>query len=248
MSNQFDFISIDVKQKIYECIFQAIGEDRQAADSYMDLKTHVSGPFINWDLIYRNLINAFGDENVKYSTSIRGMWTVLLLYDVKSGFLISFMRDSRLESIRNSSAESRPQYIRALLNLNEGLQAPLKQRVIPGAESVSDQRCTNLMSVLDDLCANFECTVDYKKTRHLLVSFSARLGVLNSLNAYILDDNLDIVSEQDWLGVVNPIISNTIESAEEHYVPKLTLKPKAQNRLKEKELVTLKDQEDKKQA
>lgn len=42
-------ISQDIKQKIYECIFQALCEDRQEADAYMGLKTHVSGPFLNWD-------------------------------------------------------------------------------------------------------------------------------------------------------------------------------------------------------
>ena len=41
-------ISHDIKQKIYECIFQALCEDRQEADAYMGLKTHVSGPFLNW--------------------------------------------------------------------------------------------------------------------------------------------------------------------------------------------------------
>ena len=78
MDNFLDKISLNTKQKIYECIFQALCEDRQEADAYMELKTHVSGPFLNWDLIYRNLINAFGDGNVQvqWSTSVRGMWTV----------------------------------------------------------------------------------------------------------------------------------------------------------------------------
>lgn len=67
MNNLLDGISQDVKQKIFECISQAIGEDRQEADAHLELRTHVSGPFLNWDLIYRNLMNSFGNENVKYS-------------------------------------------------------------------------------------------------------------------------------------------------------------------------------------
>ena len=93
MDNVLDRISQDVKQKIFECIFQAIGEDKQEANVHLGLRTHVSGPFLNWDLIYRNLMNSFGNENVKYSTTVRGTWTILLLYDVKSGLLISFMGD-----------------------------------------------------------------------------------------------------------------------------------------------------------
>ena len=56
MDNLLNSISQDVKQKIFECISQAIGEDRQEADAHLGLRTHVSGPFLNWDLIYRNLI------------------------------------------------------------------------------------------------------------------------------------------------------------------------------------------------
>ena len=50
--------------------------------------------------------NAFGDYDVsvKWSTTVRGMWTVLLLYDVESGLLISFMRDTRLEAIKHLKA------------------------------------------------------------------------------------------------------------------------------------------------
>ena len=71
MDNLLDRISQDVKQKIFECIFQAIGEDKQEANVHLGLRTHVSGPFLNWDLIYRNLMNSFGNENVKYSTMLR---------------------------------------------------------------------------------------------------------------------------------------------------------------------------------
>lgn len=89
----------------------------------MELKTHVSGPFLNWDLIYRNLINAFGSDNVniKWSTTIRGICTVLLLYDVESGLLISFMQDTRLESIKHLKEKKQPQYIRSLIALNNEL-------------------------------------------------------------------------------------------------------------------------------
>ena len=62
-----DGIQQETKQKIYECLSQAIGEDRQEADAVLELKTHVSGPFLNWDLIYRNLINAFSSNlNIQF--------------------------------------------------------------------------------------------------------------------------------------------------------------------------------------
>ena len=249
MNNLLDGISQDVKQKIFECISQAIGEDRQEADAHLELRTYVSGPFLNWDLIYRNLMNSFGDENVKYSATIRGMWTVLLLYDVKSGLLFSFMRDTRLENIRRSKMENQPQYVRSLIALNEEFQAPYKQQTLFGIETESLQKQSELMKILNDLCANFNCSVNPKEVHHALICFSGKLGGLSSLKAYILDSDLDVVCEQDWLNTVKPIISNTIETAEQnHDAPALSLKPKAEKRLKEKELVVLKEQENEKHA
>lgn len=245
-------ISQDIKQKIYECIFQALCEDRQEADAYMGLKTHVSGPFLNWDLIYRNLINAFGDDNVsvKWSTTVRGMWTVLLLYDVESGLLISFMRDTRLEAIKHLKAEKQPQYIRSLIALNDELQATNKQLTLSNDVTSSEsQNGTELMKVLDNLCSGFDCPIEHHELHHALVCFSNKYGTLSSLQAYILDCDLDIVEQQNWLDMTKPVMSNEIETAkQEHNKSTITLKSKATDRLKEKGLVALKEKKKEKQA
>lgn len=244
MKNLLDGISQDVKQKIFECISQAIGEDRQEADAYLELRTHISGPLLNWDLIYRNLMNSFGDENVKYSATLRGMWTVLLLYDTKSQLLISFMRDTRFEEIKRSKVEMQPQYIRSLISLNEEFQAPYKQQTLFALETEPSHKQSDLIKILNDLCANFNCDVNPTELHHVLICFSGKLGRLTSLKAYVLDKNLDIVCEQNWLDIAKPIFSNTIEKAEQDKdIPQLSLKQKATERLKEKGLVTLKEQD-----
>ena len=249
MANILDKISQTVKQKIYECIFQALCEDRQEADTYLELKTHVSGPFLNWDLIYRNLINAFGNDNVKCSTTVRGMWTVLLLYDVESGLLISFMRDTRLEAIKHLKVEKQPQYVRSLIALNNNLQTTNKQLTLLDVAKSEPQNETDLMKVLDNLCLGFDCSIEHSNLHHALVSFSSKYGTLNSLKAYILDCEFDIVEQQNWLDMAKPVMSNEIETAEhEHNKLEITLKTKATDRLKEKGLVALKEKENKKQA
>lgn len=252
MDTFLDKISQDIKQKIYECIFQALCEDRQEADTYMGLKTHVSGPFLNWDLIYRNLINAFGYDNVgvKWSTTVRGMWTVLLLYDVESGLLISFMRDTRLEAIKHLKEEKQPQYIRSLITLNDELQATNKQfTLLDEGTSSKSQNETELMKVLDNLCSGFDCPIEHHKLHHALVCFSSKFGTLSSLQAYILDCDLDIVEQQNWLDIAKPVMSNEIETTgQEHKKSVITLKPKATERLKGKGLVALKEKEEEKQA
>jgi hypothetical protein len=252
MDTLLDKISKSVKQKIFVCISQALCEDRQEADAHLELKTHVSGPFLNWDLIYRNLINAFGDNNVnvKWSTTVRGMWTVLLIYDVESGLLISFMRDTRLDAIKHLKIEKQPQYVRSLIALNDELQAPIKQQTLfDDSTNHNAENETELMKILNELCTGFDCLIEHKMLHHALVCFSSKYGALSSLQAYVLDNDLDIVCQQNWLDIVKPVMSNEIETVEEgHNKSTITLKSKATDRLKEKGLVALKEKENEKQA
>ena len=247
MKNMLKSIRQEDIQNIFECLSQAVGEDRQEASEHLGLKTHVSDPFLKWDLIYRNLMNKFDKGNLKYSVTKRGMWTVLLLYDENSKFLFSFMRDSRFKDIKNRKNASRPQYVQALINLNTELKAPEKQIRLFEEEPKFTQ--TELERTLEELCANFEGSIDTKNSRHVMVVFSDKYGSIDSLRAYLLDCDLDIVCEQDWLDITKPIMSSipeTVQSAEKEVVP--TLKPKALERIREKELVAIKAQEVQKNA
>ena len=72
---------------------------------------------------------------------------------------------------------------------------------------------------------------------------------MSSLQAYILDCDLDIVEQQNWFDMTKPVMSNEIETAKrEHNKSTITLKPKATDRLKEKGLVALKEKKKEKQA
>lgn len=241
-----DGIQQETKQKIYECLSQAIGEDRQEADAVLELKTHVSGPFLNWDLIYRNLINAFSDDDVLYSTSKRGMWEVLLLLDKKSGLVLSFMRDTRFEVIKKAKVCKQPQYIRSLVSLNAELQAPHKQQSLFEVGEPADE--TQIERILDEMCVGFEDPVNKDTANYTLIVFSNQYGRIGSFKAYVLDKDLDVVCEQDWLENSSPIMSNEVDVVQEKAEPRHALKQKSLDRLHRKELVALKEKELEKQA
>lgn len=235
------------KQKIFEYLSQAIGEDRQEADAILGLHTHVSDPFLNWDLIYRNLINAFSESEVKYSICKRGMWEILLLYEKSSGLLLSFMRDTRFQAIKKLKVNNQPQYIRSLILLNSELQASEKQQSMFEISESEDE--IHLKRILDELCAGFEEKIDDTLVKHALVVFSNQCGGLSSLKAYVLDHDLDIVCEQDWLDAVKPVMSNEVETANDRSVSHSpVLKQKSLDRLHKKELVALKEKDIEKQA
>lgn len=239
-------VSSDVIQKIYQCLFEAVGEDYQEAESHLNLETHVSKPFLIWDLIYRNLIHTFTGSNVIYSTKKRGMWEVMLLYDKCSKTVLSFIKDSRFSAIRKAKAGQQPQYIRALLTLNSGLQAKRKQqRLFP--DHVFRDDSSELAVLLDDLCKNFMEPVLGEIPNHVMVAFSANYGQITSLKAYVLDKDLDAVDEEDWLERSKPILSNeVVKATDETLIKQPRLKKKAMERVHQKELVGLKQSKDEK--
>ena len=105
------------------------------------------------------------------------------------------------------------------------------------------------MKVLDNLCSGFDCPIEHHELHHALVCFSSKYGTLSSLQAYILDCDLDIVEQQNWLDMTKPVMSNEIETAkQEHNKSTITLKSKATDRLKEKGLVALKEKKKEKQT
>ena len=247
-NNQLDSVSKKVKQKIYECISQAICEDRKEANAVLDLRTHVSDPFLNWDLIYRNLMNSFPMDNIVYSSKKQGMWEVLLLCEENNGILISFMKNTRFKSIKNSKSRNQPKYIQALLTLNSDLQAKEKQESffeINENEKVSELLKKNL----NEMCLGFGKGSDEFK-RHILVVFSNDYGNLSSLDAYILDRDFDIVYEQNWLNDTKLIMTTLIEGNEKSNTQNnhLVLKRKSYERINNKELVTLKEKAEKEKA
>lgn len=252
IQNPLEKFKPEIIQKIFECLSQAIGEDSQEAKFYLNLIPNmaVSAPFLNWDLFYRNLIKTFDDENVIYSVTRRGMWVVLLLYDIESGLVFSFMKDIRFNTIKRSKNKKIPKYIRSLINLNSELESQNKQLTfLSDSKDQDDCDKSELIKILNDLCSNFVDSIDYALSRHVIITFSDLYGRISSLNAYVLDNDLDIVYEQDLLNVVKPVMSNGIDIVDVNQDEfSLKLKPRSLQRKEDKKLVALKEQENQKQA
>jgi hypothetical protein len=239
-------ISNETKQKISECISEAVGEDYQEAEGYLELKTHISKPFLIWDIIHRNLINKFSrTENILYSTRKRGMWEILVLYDAENECVLSFMSDSRFKEIKKSRYRKTPQYLSALLQLNHEFKVVSKQQTLlleVGCQEKSDK----LVGLLNELCLAFTCDTKSVIKQHVLVAFSAAYGRLASLNAYVLDSDLEIYCKNDWMNEIKPVMTNIMEQADKSHEQKvmIKIKPKAEMRIKKEEIIALKGDEE----
>lgn len=239
-------INNGTKQKISECLSEAVGEDYQEAEGYLELKTHISKPFLIWDIIHRNLINKFSrTENILYSTRKRGMWEILILYDADNECILSFMSDSRFKEIKKSSHKKTPQYLSALLQLNHEFRIEQKQQTLL-QEVECEEKSDKLIGLLNELCLAFTCEAKSVIKQHILVVFSASYGSLVSLNAYVLDNDLDIYCKHNWMNEIKPTMTNTMEQADKSNEQKtmIKIKQKAEMRIKKDEIIALKGDEE----
>ncbi len=226
-------------QVVHDCIISA----EQAQLDFelgQQMATNNSRSSLIWDRINTMLINLFTDENVLHSKCKRGMWTLLLLYDSPNNLLMSFMREERFNTIYNEDDTERPQYIQALLRLNNDYRSKHEQQSMFGVED-SDVGIY-IIDLLNSICDSFTNPVDQEIANHLLVVFSTEENQLASLKAYIINPHFDIAYEENWLDLVQPMAPEIIfEGSQEDSVrikPKLT--KKAVQRTHEKEMVSLK--------
>jgi len=229
-------------QVIHDCIVNA----EQAQLDYelsQPMFTNNSRPSSIWDRLNTNIVYNFTDKNVLHVSCKRGMWALLLLYDSTNNLLMSFMREERFKKICNGDNTERPQYIQALLGLNDGYRSKHEQQRIFDVED-SDVGIY-ITDLLNSICDSFDNPVDKEIANHLLVVFSTEEKQLTSLRAYIINPYFDIAYEENWLDLVQPMAPDiTFESAQEISVkikPKLTRK--AVQRTHEKEMVSLKQKE-----
>jgi len=247
--SQLKMIKRDTIQKVYQALSQAVGEDYQEADARLELITHNSKPSLIWDFIHRNLIKSFPQKDILHSTQKRGPWEILLLYDPESKLLLSFMNEKRFKFIRDAGDDSRPLYIRALLLLNGELQGVAKQQFLFQTEF--EKSPDRIKELLNNLCMTFFDPTKQEIEHHVLVVFSTSYSIITSLNAYILDRDLDIVADGNWLNLCRPAITSVADSVEKDHLrrqqhgPKLA--EKAKRRLLKKREMALKNNESEKQ-
>lgn len=232
--NPLNNIPYNVKSQIFECISDAVSEDMQEADSKLNFKTHVSFPFLKWDLLNRNLISKFDGSNIIFSDTKRGFWEILLMYEPNSKTVISFMRKSRFYTIKNSKSNNRPKYIQSLVQLNDELVAPVKQIALFEDETYSQEFNQELLAILDQMCNNFSEHINQSEVNHTILVFDEYRGMVTSMEAFVLDNDFNVVFEENWLDIVKPMMTNSINNTIISSPTTLSLSDKAVSRLKNK--------------
>jgi hypothetical protein len=201
-------ISTSTKQTIYQALSQAM-EDYHETEASLGLITHNSKHPLIWDFFNRNLSKSFSQDDILYTAKKCGMWEISLLYDRESKLILSFMKDKRFKSLQEADQDDVPQYIQALLLLNNELEASVKQQALFSFES--DENPNHLQMILNSICKQFKEPIKDVVKYHALVVFSEEFGMITLLKAYILDKDLGIVDSDNWLDQIRPIMPQSHE-------------------------------------
>ena len=222
-----------VFSEVVHTIAEATGEIFHEVMEGLELDTKNCRHFLQWDLLHKELLKKFRDGRLVAVLRQRGPWGFVLLYDPECNIIISLLKKKRLSSLQ---AERRrrlvPHYMDALTLLNKDLPAR-QEKMAQAFVERSAQYDKDALVLLESLCAGFMMKKDAVSVpRHVLVCFDSQRGMLTSVNAYVLNAELEIVQDKDLSEFISIDIGfeESRLDVEKTTMPKLKLTGKALGR------------------
>lgn len=238
----------DLELKIVRCVEEAIGNDIQADIRNAELiGTQNSIPSRIWDLLNRNLIRTIGAQECTIAETHTGPWQMLVLYEVSTKNIITFMREKRFSDIqRYQRRRNRMHYIDALTKrFNADLLADQEQiSLMPHTFRNEDQLAEIVQTLLRGLGGEGEVVKN-----HVLILFETIGDQLVHIRAVKVTPNLDIAQEWDISKYISGVANAVVEKVGQASAPEnqpnkgLVFKHKALERKEKKVHSRIADQE-----
>lgn len=191
-----------------------------------------STPSRIWDFINRNISETFaGDSNVVTGYTTRGPWKLVPIFDKKTGFLFTIMREERFYTVRKDP-KNHSHYVYELAEgFNFELQ-PIQQTLIS-----SDSTTDTLKSAIQRICDDLLISQNMVK-KHALILFSSNDDMLLSVRCCMINKFFEECESVSWnefikvgeSSVVDQIIN--LESKFNNPTHGLTLSERAKKRKK----------------
>lgn len=233
---------------IVKAIYDATGDDIKEDVRSHRLKTQNSTPFRIWDLINTNVCKAIDGLDCMTHTAKRGPWELVIIYDVKSKFIFTIMRAKRFRALHQKiRSRKKMHYIDMLVrHLNPDLLAPVGQMMFEPVEFEDEQElAANVQTLLSGLMEE-----DVTILRHAIILFESSNWGLTKIRSIMVDSNLDTVLEENWseyIPVQESVITEIVsDPASPNNKPARTLElsPKALERKKRRQVISIKKEED----
>lgn len=232
-------MKLNFYQTIYSSIAQAISEDYESVTAQRVLHTNNSKYSLKWDLINSNILEKLTDANIEVKTVKAGCWSFLLILNKEDMTLYSLMNSKRYETICSNPQKNTPLYIQALKELNRELGYAINPLFdIPDNNSEFAER-------LQRMCNLFSNSTDFSKIKYKILTFTTYENTVVDMNLKTLDANLNELDSEKLLNYIMPEYDNSVAqtSLDEIDTPVLKITKKAEKRKGEKEIVSLKSQE-----
>ena len=192
------FIPSELASFLVSVIEDAVGDNIKEDILSNGLIDPNSAPSRIWDYINRDMVVLAGKHNCLCNITRRGPWTMVVLYDPASHYVITIMREKRFEELRRGKKNRKgAHYLDAFATcLNGDLLAPGKQQSFFDDEDDTDEVLDEAAIIVRKMTAAFSSggRIDH----HVLVLFSSEGYQLTSVRAVMVDSDLDIVCSENW--------------------------------------------------
>lgn len=220
---------------IVQCIHDAWGDRTKEIVVKNRFRTKNSVPFLRWENFSVLLCDEFNSSERMTYLANRSAWTLPLLYDQESGFLITFMRETRFEELKSEYIiRSKMHYIDLLAHyLNKDLKADIQQLELPffnNFQKMFEDEKQMPEIIQKFLFQLFEDGCQLK--RHVLILFDNSGYDITSVRAVMIDKWMNIVYEENWSSyiptdlsiIVDEVVDNANVNADPQHGLKYTSK------------------------
>ena len=174
--------------------------------------THNGSDGSKWNYINREIKKYLPGERFQIEVMRRGVWEFIGIYDKKTQFLYTLMRQKNLKELRRTADTKLFHYANALSRLNEGLKSKYE---------VAEEQMTmfphliysvETEAVLDRILEELVSKIKGKIIRYALIAFDMQQNKVCSIKCIIPAVGMNYFAEEDWSELVSA--EYTLDKAE----------------------------------
>lgn len=201
ITNFSDGFIRNIVSSINSAVTDDIMQDTRQAN--MNRNSMNSYPSRIWDLINRNICNAFKHTpEVVVAYTKRGPWNLVVIFDKTTGMLLTLMREERFYEVKRNP-KSHKHYVYELANMFNADLEIQQQSLL-----VSEENIEKIKKSVERICNDLLVSTDIIQ-HHAMVLFSARDELLHSVRCCMINCNFEECENIFWneyIGVSESVI------------------------------------------
>lgn len=203
-----------------------------------DFPTDNGSEGTKWNFINKQIKNGLPQDRFQIEVLYRGPWKFLGIYDRRTQYLYTMMREKNLVTLRRNAASRVFHYTNALSKLNEELKTEYtmeNEQLCLFPDMMYDEAGNNsLKNILKSLIKKIDGTIK----RYVLVAFDISHGQVTDIKAVIPAVGMNYFKEEDWTDFLSVSYSTEDKGGQEEVSDDVILlerRPKLKRRKKDNE-------------